>query len=55
PNYAEAHNNMGGALASRGKLEEAIHHFSEALRIKPDFTDARRNLETGARLKGKRD
>ncbi|MBN1105173.1 MAG: tetratricopeptide repeat protein [Deltaproteobacteria bacterium] len=38
-NYV-AHNMLGGALARQGKLPEAMGHFSEALRIKPDYEKA---------------
>jgi tetratricopeptide (TPR) repeat protein len=31
-------------LARQGRLEEAITHFSEALRIYPDYASARQNL-----------
>ncbi len=41
---AEAHNNLGAALAQTGKIEEAIAHFEQALRINPDFADAHANL-----------
>jgi tetratricopeptide (TPR) repeat protein len=44
PGYAEAHNNLGIALASLGKLEQAVMHWQEALRLKPDFADAQANL-----------
>lgn len=39
-----AHNNMGIALARRGKFDEAIAHYSETLRIKPDYAPAYSNL-----------
>jgi Flp pilus assembly protein TadD len=45
PDYAEAHNNLGVALARQGRLEEAIARFGEALRLKPDYEEARTNLE----------
>jgi hypothetical protein len=32
-------------LTRQGSLREAVVHFSEALRIQPDFGEARRNLE----------
>ena len=37
---AYAHNNLGSALASEEKLDEAIAHFHQALRIDPGFTTA---------------
>jgi hypothetical protein len=32
-------------LASLGRFDEAIPQFTEVLRLKPDFTEARNNLE----------
>jgi Flp pilus assembly protein TadD len=43
--YPEAHNNLGVALARQGKINEAIAHFSEAVRLKPDYMQARANLQ----------
>jgi tetratricopeptide (TPR) repeat protein len=34
------------ALASQGKLDEAIDQFQQALTIRPEFADAQRNLTT---------
>ena len=45
PNSAEAHNNLGGALAASGRTAEAIVQFEQALRLNPDLASARRNLE----------
>ena len=44
PDYAEAHNNLGNALAGRGQFDEAIAHFRKALEIKPDYVEAHNNL-----------
>jgi Flp pilus assembly protein TadD len=41
----EAHNGIGAALANQGKYDEAIAHFNEALRIRPDQAEARDNIE----------
>jgi Tfp pilus assembly protein PilF len=49
PDYAEAHNNLGAALATEGRYEEAAFHFSEAVRLKPGYRDARRNLQLAAK------
>jgi Flp pilus assembly protein TadD len=39
-----AHTNLGVALDSQGRLEEAMSHYREALRIKPHDADAHHNL-----------
>lgn len=44
PESAQAHNNLGIALASTGRMEEAVEQFNHALTIDPEFDDARRNL-----------
>jgi len=43
---AQAHNNLGIAFASTGRMAEAIDQFRLALGINPAFDDARRNLAT---------
>ena len=44
PRNPSVHNDFGSSLAGRGRLEEGRKHFSEALRLKPDFPLARKNL-----------
>jgi predicted Zn-dependent protease len=44
PNYAEAHNNLGNALACQGQLAKAEKSFREALRHKPQYAEALNNL-----------
>jgi tetratricopeptide (TPR) repeat protein len=46
---AQAHNNLGIALASVGRMDEAIDQFKLALAINPDFNDAKRNLTMASR------
>jgi len=41
---AQAHNNLGIAFASTGRMTEAIEQFRLALGINPAFDDAKRNL-----------
>jgi len=43
-NYAEAHDNMGVALGQAGNVPEALEHFEQALRLKPDFAEAHYNM-----------
>jgi tetratricopeptide (TPR) repeat protein len=40
----ELFNNYGVALFGRGEREEALRNIREALRIKPDYAEARENL-----------
>lgn len=42
--YAHAHNYAGVALAGLRRLDPAERHFREAVRILPQFAEARRNL-----------
>ena len=44
PSNANAHTNLGTALASLGRTEEAISHYREALRLKPDLAEAHNDL-----------
>jgi tetratricopeptide (TPR) repeat protein len=45
PNLAEAHSNLGNALAKiPGRLDEAIAHYREAVRLKPEYTPAHISL-----------
>jgi tetratricopeptide (TPR) repeat protein len=56
PQKARPRYNLGLALANQGKIEEAISHYSEALRIKPNYVAAHNNLGQAladlGRLKG---
>jgi len=38
------HYNLGVVLQNQGRIDEAIEHYSEALRIKPDYEKAHNNL-----------
>ena len=53
PYYAEAHNNLGLALANQGKVSEAIAEFVTALRIKPDYAEAHNNLGLALDIQGR--
>ena len=50
-----AHNQFGLALLRAGKTEEAIVHFSEALRITPQYVNALVNLGNAFKDQGKLD
>lgn len=48
PLDARAYNNLGSALASQGRHDEAIKHHRRALELKPGFADAHNNLGIAA-------
>ena len=50
-NY-RAHNNLGFAQSMQGRTEEAIEHYLQALRIKPDFAEAHNNLGNALKKQG---
>jgi tetratricopeptide (TPR) repeat protein len=37
-------NNLGAAFAKKGQTDEAVRQYEEAIRLKPDYTNARYNL-----------
>jgi Flp pilus assembly protein TadD len=45
PSNAQWHNALGVALLQSGRNDEAVHHFETAIQIRPDFQDARLNLQ----------
>ena len=48
------HNNLGVALADRGKNQEAMAHYTEALRINPNYAEAYNNLGNALARQGKK-
>ena len=42
---ANSHNNLGILFSLKGQTDEAIRHYREALRLRPDFASARNNLD----------
>ena len=49
------HNNLGFALTARGRPDEAIEHYKEALRLNPDFEQANINIGLALLSQGKVD
>jgi Flp pilus assembly protein TadD len=49
PDFAEAHNDLGVALASMGQVDDARDQFRRAVELRPEFAEARRNLEAAQR------
>jgi tetratricopeptide (TPR) repeat protein len=52
-NYAKTHDYLGVLLARMGRVQEAVGHFEQALRIKPDFAQAQNNLGNALLQAGK--
>lgn len=48
------HNYLGVALAKSGRLDDAIVHFEEALRLNPNRPEAQANLDRARALKNRR-
>ena len=44
PEFAAAHSNLASVLQQQGKLQEALLHYKEAIRIAPTFADAYSNM-----------
>lgn len=44
PEFAAAHSNLASILQQQGKLQDAINHYKEAIRIAPTFADAYSNM-----------
>ena len=44
PEFAAAHSNLASILQMQGKLQEALVHYKEAIRIHPNFADAYSNM-----------
>jgi tetratricopeptide (TPR) repeat protein len=55
PENVMAHDNLGIALAQKGRLDEAIAEFREAIHLKPDYAETHYNLGVALRAKGQVD
>ena len=40
------HYNLGFVLVRKGEIKEAVYHFNETLKLRPDFVVARESLES---------
>ena len=49
PDYAEALNNLGNALAELNQLDASLARYDRALKIKPDYVDALNNRGNASR------
>jgi tetratricopeptide (TPR) repeat protein len=49
PEYAEAHNNLGGAYSMLGDWDSATYEFRRAVEIWPEYPTARANLSNALR------
>ncbi|MCK4620801.1 MAG: tetratricopeptide repeat protein [Desulfuromonadales bacterium] len=53
PKIVRPHNNLGNALVDQERFDEAMHHFSEALKIEPDFANVHYNMGSALNRQGK--
>ncbi|MHC4081548.1 MAG: tetratricopeptide repeat protein, partial [Planctomycetota bacterium] len=53
PNAWAAHNNLGIAAAVRGRHDDAIGHYRQALALRPDYADAHNNLGDALQASGR--
>ena len=54
PDFAEAHSNLGVALAAQGLWDEAAEQYQRAMSLKPDLIDVYRNLGRVVLMEGRR-
>jgi Tfp pilus assembly protein PilF len=45
PGSPEIHSNLGAVLALQGQQQQAMEEFNEALRLDPNFTQAKERLK----------
>ena len=53
PDAFMAHNNLGIELKLEGRLDEAIGHYREAVRIRPDYAEGHSNLGLALSARGR--
>jgi tetratricopeptide (TPR) repeat protein len=52
PQQPQALNNLGAAMEADGKVDDALEQFRRALRIQPNYTNARYNLANALAIQG---
>ncbi|HUI26211.1 MAG TPA: tetratricopeptide repeat protein, partial [Candidatus Kryptonia bacterium] len=52
PDAVTAHYNLGTIAMNAGRLDEAVQHFTAALRVRPDYANAHNNLASVLLAKG---
>jgi tetratricopeptide (TPR) repeat protein len=55
PSAWAAHNELALVLGSAGRLDEAIDHFRQSVRINPDYAEGHNNLGAALMLQGRLD
>ncbi|MEJ2429930.1 MAG: tetratricopeptide repeat protein [Deltaproteobacteria bacterium] len=50
---SQIHNNLGNVLTQKGKLQEAIAHYTKALEISPNYAEAQINLGVALTRQGR--
>jgi serine/threonine protein kinase/tetratricopeptide (TPR) repeat protein len=55
PRSPGAHNNLGAALNEKGRMDDAIAEFREAIRLKKDYSGAHNGLGNALKNKGQLD
>ena len=55
PDFPDAHGNLGAALLSTGRVDEAISELEKALALSPNYAEAHSNLGTALAQRGRLD
>ena len=55
PDFAEAHNNLGGVLRCQGSFEAAVACYRRAVQLRPGYAEAHHNLAIALQDQGKPD
>ena len=55
PNKARPHSNLGASLALRGRTQEAMNHYTTAVKINPNYAEAHYNMGVALEREGRTD